>query len=562
METIEGLMRCVVVALRGGQISIPKLGLATLAVLFLVTPSGALDRSPDYDVLVTSYPWSHTDPVRNFTTRCPEWSQYNCASFKGQNTPAYGRYVVDLAEAYGIDYLSGFWHHVNDGTLDNFKASFPPSVNLKGLRLVYMAGLLGFDDEDPTIRTTIEETIKSWRTDVSNTSRYGYVKDSNGTSRPIIMLWGNQANGHAAEFKAMIESIRLHYDQVDLQPYFIMTQHGLQSNSIDIITAVDGFYLHSGGIPPVGSTTNTWAASKTVNSNINGFRNQVYNKFAEATGVPLGFLAGGMVHFDRTLREMNYDDHIVHHGVIKLNCRLQATEFYKMLRTWASVPGLQRPIVTLTSLNEWPENSTIEPTLAMGVPYPAGNYEYDLVEGLRQVFGMPTLTVDFGTNDVTNGLSRPAPEPSDGQTTAVTVAVKLVQGSNTYTNVNLRKIEGTLTNARYIYVRVDDNELFDGSEETTKVEITYADLVGWQGQSFKLQYDSTSGAYTNIGNVQLVGDDRMKTFTFDLTGVKFANRENGGSDLRIVVPPSTRLHVYMVKLIKSTTTRRTTNPCL
>lgn len=231
-----------------------------------------------------------------------------------------------------------------------------------------------------------------------------------------------------------------------------------------------------------------------------------------------------------------------------------------MLRTWASVPGLQRPIVTLTSLNEWPENSTIEPTLAVGPPYPAGNYEYDLVEGLRQVFGTPTLTVDFGTNDVTNGLSRPAPEPSDGQTTAVTVPVKL-QGSNTYTNVNLRKIEGTLTNARYIYVRVDDNELFDRSEETTSVEITYADLVGWQGKSFKLQYDSTSGAYTNTVNVQLIGDDRMKAFTFNLTGVKFANRENGGSDFRIVAPPSTRLHVNLVKLIKPTNTRRTTNPC-
>jgi hypothetical protein len=524
---------------------------AQMAVFLNATLQLAQDRSPDYDVLVTSYPWSRID-IPEFTTRCPEWSYQQCEKSKGQNTPEYGKYVVSLANTYGIDFLSGHWSVVNHGTFDNFQASFPPSVDLGRLRLVYMAELREF--EDATARGIIEDTIKGWREDVLKRWRYGYITDADGNARPIIMLWGDDANQHGQLFKAMIGRIRDHYAQVHVNPYIVMTEHGLWSGDDDIITAVDGFYLHSGVIPPEGEFVDTWNASLTVDSLISNFRAQVVDKKSGTTGLPIGFLAGGMEQYDRRLFYRNFGGGQPQ-GVIELNCRLQATEFNKLLRSWATVPGLQRPLVTLTSFNEWEEGSTIEPTQDdVGPPYPGGNNGYDLVKGLRQVFGKSTLKVDFGRSDIEGGLSRPAPEPSDGRTTAVTV-------NTTDGNVSLRMIEGTQTNARYIYVKVDDNELYDGSDQTATLTIQYADMAGWGGRNFWVQYDSASGAYRDIGNVPLAGDGDIKQTSFALTDLRFANRENGQADFRIVAPPSTRLHINMVTVIKSMTSRRTSDPC-
>jgi hypothetical protein len=61
--------------------------------------------------------------------------------------------------------------------------------------------------------------------------------------------------------------------------------------------------------------------------------------------------------------------------------------------------------------------------------------------------------------------------------------------------------------------------------------------------------------------VPLAGDGDIKQTSFALTDLRFANRENGQADFRIVAPPSTRLHINMVTVIKSMTSRRTSDPC-
>lgn len=103
----------------------------------------------------------------------------------------------------------------------------------------------------------------------------------------------------------------------------------------------------------------------------------------------------------------------------------------------------------------------------------------------------------------------------------------------------------------YIYIRVDDDFL-SYADIDANVTVEYLDRgVGW----FRLDYDSNDpeailqGAYTPTETVSLFGDGKLKSYTFKLKRVKFANRENGGSDFRIATNTE-GLFVKSIKLSK------------
>jgi hypothetical protein len=59
-------------------------------------------------------------------------------------------------------------------------------------------------------------------------------------------------------------------------------------------------------------------------------------------------------------------------------------------------------LVWLNTWNNWPETTTFEPTADLGPKYPAGNYQYDMVEVIRDVFGPETFS----------GVYAPPPNPT------------------------------------------------------------------------------------------------------------------------------------------------------
>lgn len=84
--------------------------------------------------------------------------------------------------------------------------------------------------------------------------------------------------------------------------------------------------------------------------------------------------------------------------------------------------------------------------------------------------------------------------------------------------------------AQYMYFATSPNMPSAGS---TYITVTYFD--GTEG-SFTLQYDSTDSAYKqSAGVVKLEGTQAWKAKTFALDDIAFGNRQNAGSDLRLVV---------------------------
>jgi hypothetical protein len=55
------------------------------------------------------------------------------------------------------------------------------------------------------------------------------------------------------------------------------------------------------------------------------------------------------------------------------------------------VGSLNQKLVWINTWNNWAEATTIEPTASQGAKYPAGNYQFDMLEIVRDVFGAETF---------------------------------------------------------------------------------------------------------------------------------------------------------------------------
>jgi hypothetical protein len=72
----------------------------------------------------------------------------------------------------------------------------------------------------------------------------------------------------------------------------------------------------------------------------------------------------------------------------------QVLAMAELSRQYAQPAGSQGwKLVWINTWNNWPESTTIEPTADHGPKYPAGNYQFDFLEIVRDVFGAET----FGT---------------------------------------------------------------------------------------------------------------------------------------------------------------------
>jgi GxGYxYP putative glycoside hydrolase C-terminal domain/GxGYxY sequence motif in domain of unknown function N-terminal/NPCBM-associated, NEW3 domain of alpha-galactosidase len=113
----------------------------------------------------------------------------------------------------------------------------------------------------------------------------------------------------------------------------------------------------------------------------------------------------------------------------------------------------------------------------------------------------------------------------DGQTEADTLAGR-----------ECRRPLFTQWESSYFYLRVDDTFLFDARDTSPFVTVEYFDLPD---VAFEIHYDSNNpdggveGAYTDGGSMQSAGTNTWVVHTFELADVRFANRQNGGADLRI-----------------------------
>ncbi|TFE29398.1 glycosyl hydrolase family 28-related protein [Cohnella luojiensis] len=126
------------------------------------------------------------------------------------------------------------------------------------------------------------------------------------------------------------------------------------------------------------------------------------------------------------------------------------------------------------------------------------------------------VSITLGETPSENGIQARAGDNPDGLQTGT------VDGK-TYWQTD--KLTGTV----YFYMNVDDNFLFDNADYNVQVAVDYYDAGNGK---MVLQYDSESAEFKDAPLFQYGDSNAWKTYTFQLSDAKFANR-TGGSDFRL-----------------------------
>ncbi len=74
--------------------------------------------------------------------------------------------------------------------------------------------------------------------------------------------------------------------------------------------------------------------------------------------------------------------------------RDQVVQMATVARKFAQPAGSEGlKLIWVNTWNNWAETTTLEPTADLGPKYPAGNYGFDMLEVIREVFGPETYPV-------------------------------------------------------------------------------------------------------------------------------------------------------------------------
>jgi hypothetical protein len=340
---------------------------------------------------------------------------FNCSGKRTTNlTPLLGKTYdsaskdviqqqIEWASEYGVDAFSIEWttpREVPGSVEDILDDNFLKAPNLDKMRWCIFYDLIlrlqqtpnlnvdlsrGVDFNDPHVYDTFISDFEHFAKKYFNQNQYLKIDD-----RPVVYIWGTwNASGRYKEAfqEARKKAADLGYD-VYIVGDIIRTDHfypGLAS----VYDATTNFVFFTPGSGTAAKNVGEAAVSldgiltqweKNISGlNVNGRKEKVI--------LQPGFTPQ---YGDRLFREVN---NIPSPTYIPAENKQQVIEMATVVRQHAQPAGSQQwKLVWLNTWNNWAETTTFEPTIDSGPKYPAGNYQFDLLEVIREVFGPKTFS--------------------------------------------------------------------------------------------------------------------------------------------------------------------------
>jgi hypothetical protein len=312
------------------------------------------------------------------------------------------RQQIDWAADYGVDAFSIEWTTPREvpGSIevildDNFLKA--PNLNRIRwcifydlvLRLDQTPGLnadlsQGMDFDDPDVYDTFVSDFDHFAKKYFDQPEYLKID-----GRPVVYIWGTwNATGRFVEaFKEAREKAMAYGFDVYIVGDIIRTDR-FDPDLASVYDANTNFVFFMAGSPPaedVGkSVPNLEAAFVQWENNIAGLK--VRGREEQVILQP-GFTPQ---YDDRLFRSVNNMDYPTYAPALSKD---QVIDMATMLRNHAQPSGSEGlKLIWLNTWNNWAETTTFEPTADSGPKYPAGNYQFDMLEVIRDVFGVKTFS--------------------------------------------------------------------------------------------------------------------------------------------------------------------------
>jgi hypothetical protein len=312
------------------------------------------------------------------------------------------RQQIEWAAAYGVDAFSIEWTTPREipgsieGILDN---NFLKAPNLNKVRWCIFYDLVLRLQQTPDLKIDWSRGMDFDNPDVYNTfvadfdhfakkyfSQSEYLKIG---GRPVIYIWGtwNATGNYEGAFEAARQKAAARGFDVYIVGDIIRTDH-FYSNLASVYDANTNFLFFFAGTPPA---KDVGEAAANLDDALTKWERNIAGLTVRGRQEPVILQPGFAPQYDdRLLAEVNNDKNSTY---IPAASKDQVLAMAQIVAKHAQPVGSQGwKLIWLNTWNNWAETTTFEPTIASGPKYPAGNYQFDMLDVILEVFGAKTFS--------------------------------------------------------------------------------------------------------------------------------------------------------------------------
>ena len=311
---------------------------------------------------------------------------------------------IEWAVEYGVDAFSIEWTTPRgvgccgsmEDTLDDVFLKSPNIHKVRWvifydfvLRLDQTSGLKQYagslDFNEPEVFETFVSDFKHFAQKYFDHPQYLTID-----GRPVIYIWATNAyvgDLEGAIWEAREEVAKLGYDVFIVGDEVVANHFDPHHASL-----FDGSSTFTFLIPGLDTTswTDTGDAAAAVDQTFERWRENIKDLKVINREEYVNFQPAWAPQYDDRL-------FVLDHGTyVPANSKDQVIAMAEVARKHAQPVGSQgQKLVWLNTWNNWAETTTVEPTANLGPKYPAGNYQFDLLDVVREVFGPETSSCEI-----------------------------------------------------------------------------------------------------------------------------------------------------------------------
>lgn len=308
------------------------------------------------------------------------------------------RQQIEWATAYGVDAFSIEWTTPREvpGSIENIlDDNFLKAPDLVKMRWCLFYDLVLRIQQTPGLKVDLSQGMDFNNPDVYNTfvadfghfaeKYFGQPQYLKIDGRPVVYIWGTwNATGRYAEAfqEARQKAASLGYDVYLVGD--IILKDGFSSRLAAVYDADTNFLFFT---PDSASTSkDVGDAAVKLDKILTQWEKRITGLKVAGRQDEVIVQPGFAPQFDnRLFIQVNHNQSSIYVPALSKD---QVTAMAEVVRKHAHPAGSQGlKLIWLNTWNNWAESTTFEPTAAQGSKYPAGNYQFDLVEVIREVFG-------------------------------------------------------------------------------------------------------------------------------------------------------------------------------
>ena len=305
---------------------------------------------------------------------------------------------IEWATKYGVDAFSIEWTtpRTVPGSIENIlDDNFLKSPDLHKIRWCIFYDLVLRIQQTPGLKADLSRGMDFDNPDVYNTfvadfdhfarkyfDQSQYLKID---GRPVVYIWGtwNATGRYTEAFQEARQKAADHGYDVYIVGDIIRTDR-FDPKLAAAYDANTNFMFFTPGSPV--TTKDVGAAAVDLDKILIRWEQRIAGIKVTGRDEPVILQPGFAPQFDnRLFIEVNGGGSTIYVPALSKD---QVVAMAEVVRQHAPPVGSQSwKLVWLNTWNNWAETTTFEPTAAEGPQYPAGNYQFDMVQVIREVFG-------------------------------------------------------------------------------------------------------------------------------------------------------------------------------